>query len=307
MRNAGPTRPTRCSRRRMRRFTASQRYSYACGPCEARGARTREGAARPARAVLATRLAARRAAVDRALALPTAVVPPLRRLLGVVDDPAPLARAARRRRARRARALPRLADAAPAGAHADVVPSPRVRRQSVRGGGTTVRGELLKAFIRVARLPSLPAAAERPGFADAADALLRGDDVPVPEPRLDFLRWLGEHRDVVFHGSPRNDLTELSTERRSSDATEWGNQAAVYASNDPVWALYFAVLRRDAGWTGTRNGTLGFDGERRYFFVHNRGSRSPDLFGPGSLYVLPPSTFEPQPLLGGAIDTAHLV
>src|SRR4051812_42363973 len=274
MRNAGPMRPTRCSRRRMRRFTASQRYSYACGPCEARGARTREGAARPARAVLATRLAARRAAVDRAVALPAAVVPPLRRLLGVVDDPAAFARAARGRGARRARALPRLADAAPAGTHAAVVRSARLRRQSVRGGGTTVRGELLKAFIRLARLPSLPAVAERPGFADAADALLRGDDVPVPEPRLDFLRWLGEPRGVVFPGSPRNDRGGLATERGPGDATEWGNQAAVYASDDPVWALYFAVLRRDAGWTGPRNGTLGFDGSRRYFFVHNRGSES---------------------------------
>src|SRR3954471_9574524 len=168
MRNAGPMRPTRCRRRRMRRFTAPQRYSYACGHCEARGARTREGAARPVRAVLATHLAARRAAVDRALALPAAVVPPLRRLLGVVDDPAALARAARRRRARRARALPRLADAAPAGADATVAPSARVRGQSVRGGGATVRGVLLKAFIRLARLPSLPAVVERPGFADAA-------------------------------------------------------------------------------------------------------------------------------------------
>jgi hypothetical protein len=74
-----------------------------------------------------------------------------------------------------------------------------------------------------------------------------------------------------------------------------------------VWALYFATLRRDASWTGTRNGTLGFDGKRRYFFVHNRRSRSPDRFGPGSLYVLPPAPFEPQPPLGGVIDTAHLV
>jgi hypothetical protein len=171
-----------------------------------------------------------------------------------------------------------------------------------------VRGELLKLFIRLARLPTLPRVVERPEFAAAADALLRGEDVAMPEPRVEFLRWLGENRDVVFHGSPRSDLTELSTERQSRDATEWGNQAAVYASNDPVWALYFAVLRRDNGWTGTRNGTLGIGGgRRRYFFVHNRGSESADRFGPGSLYLLPSATFEPEPPLGGVIDTAHLV
>jgi hypothetical protein len=64
-----------------------------------------------------------------------------------------------------------------------------------------------------------------------------------------------------------------------------------------VWAIYFAVLRRDRGWTGTRNGTIGLAGRRRRFsfFAHNRGSASPERFGPGSLYLLPPDTFEADP------------
>jgi hypothetical protein len=148
---------------------------------------------------------------------------------------------------------------------------------------------------------------ERPGFAAAADALLRGESVDLPEPRVEFLRWLGASRPVVFHGSPRDDLEELSTERRSRDETEWGNQAAVYASSDPVWSIYFAVLRRDNGWTGTRNGSMGVGGRRFYFFLHNLGSESPDRFGPGSLYLLPPDTFEAQPPALGFIDLAHLV
>ena len=170
-------------------------------------------------------------------------------------------------------------------------------------------------FVRVARLPSLPPPAVGPEvdarFAAAADALLSGVTVEVPEPRLDFLRWLAENQPVVFHGSPRSDLTELSTERRSTDTTAWGNQQAVYASTDPVWAIYFACLRRDNGWTGTRNGSIGLVGgplyPRRYFFVHNRGSASPDRFGPGSLYLLSPDTFVADKPLAGAIDTAHLV
>jgi hypothetical protein len=155
---------------------------------------------------------------------------------------------------------------------------------------------------------TLSAAVERPGFAAAADALLDGARVDVPEPRVEFLRWLGAHRPVVFHGSQRNDLTELSTERRSRDATAWGNQRAVYATTDAVWAIYFATLRRDEGWTGTRNGTLGVGrGRRAYFFVHNRGSESPRRFGPGSLYLLPPGPFEAAPPILGLVDTAHLV
>jgi hypothetical protein len=164
-------------------------------------------------------------------------------------------------------------------------------------------------------LPSLPALAVSPetetGFVAAADELLAGRTTAIPKPRLDFLRWLAEHRPVVFHGSQRDDLHELSTARRSRDSTAWGNQLAVYASTDPVWAIYFACLRRDRGWTGTKNGSMGQAGgplyPRRYFFVHNRGSASPERFGPGSLYLLSPAGFVADEPLAGLIDTAHLV
>ena len=174
---------------------------------------------------------------------------------------------------------------------------------------------LRRGSLRLARLPSLPPPAidveTAARFADAADGLLAGRTVAVPEPRLDFLRWLAENRDVVFHGSPRADLRELSTERRSRDASAWGNQQAVYASTDPVWSIYFACLRRDQGWTGTRNRSMGHAGgplyPRHYVFLHHRGSASPDRFGPGSLYLLPRSSFVADKPLAGAIDTAHLV
>jgi len=159
-------------------------------------------------------------------------------------------------------------------------------------------------FLRLARLPTLPPPVVGPDFDETADALLRGEHAELPAGRLDFLRWLGETRGVVFHGSQRNDLVELSTERRSRDATEWGNQQAVYASSNPVWAIYFAVLRRDNGWRGTRNGSMGIAGRRFYFFVHNRGSQSPERFGPGSLYILPLDSFVAEQWL---VDTAHLV
>ena len=137
----------------------------------------------------------------------------------------------------------------------------------------TLRWTLAWGALRLARLPSLPALAvdaeTEAGFSAAADELLAGGTTSTPEPRLDFLRWLAEHRPVVFHGSPRDDLRELSTERRSHDTTAWGNQQAVYASTDPVWAIYFACLRRDQGWTGTKNGSMGRAGgplyPRRYF------------------------------------------
>jgi hypothetical protein len=178
-----------------------------------------------------------------------------------------------------------------------------------------LRRRLVWTSLRLVGLPALPPPAVGPeaeaGFAAAAAALLAGEAIAVPEPRLDFLRLLAQNRPVVFHGSPRDDLNELSTERRSRDTTAWGNQQAVYASTDPVWAIYFACLRRDRGWTGTKNGSMGQAGgllyPRRYFFLHNRGSASPDRLGPGSLYLLSPSGFAADEPLAGAIDTAHLV
>ena len=178
-----------------------------------------------------------------------------------------------------------------------------------------LRTRLVWGCLGLARLPSLPPpvvdAATASRFSEVSDDLLAGCGSPVPEPRLDFLRWLALNRALVFHGSPREDLLELSTERRSRDLTAWGNQQAVYASTDPVWAIYFACLRRDRGWTGTKNGSMGKAGgplyPRRYFFLHNRGSASPDRFGPGSLYLLSSATFVADEPLAGAIDTAHLV
>ena len=84
-------------------------------------------------------------------------------------------------------------------------------------------------FVRLARLPSLPPPVVGPEdearFAAAADPLLAGEAVEVPRRRLDFLRWLAENRPVVFHGSPRDDLTELSTERRSTRHDRLGQSA----------------------------------------------------------------------------------
>ena len=69
-----------------------------------------------------------------------------------------------------------------------------------------MRASLVWGCLRLARLPSLlpppvvdPEAEAR--FAAVADELLAGEPVAIPEPRLEFLRWLAENRPVVFHGS----------------------------------------------------------------------------------------------------------
>src|SRR5581483_3449274 len=105
------------------------------GSGEGRRARAREGAARRRGALSAAGVAPRRADLGRAVALPAAVVPALRRLRRLVDDPPALARAARGRRAPRARALPRLADAAPSDRDAAVLSGLGLCGQPLRARG----------------------------------------------------------------------------------------------------------------------------------------------------------------------------
>ncbi len=96
--------------------------------------------------------------------------------------------------------------------------------------------------------------------------------------------------------------------RMSRDSTTFGDQQAVYATSDPVWAIYFAILRR--GKFSTRNASLGFAGRdlfpRWYYFSITRPDGG-ENFAPGSLYVLPRETFVCQKPLLGFIDTAQWV
>jgi hypothetical protein len=197
----------------------------------------------------------------------------------------------------------------------------------VRGARTSIRAteagvgrakrSLAGWILRASGLPSLGAVTVAPDVDAAlrtiADRVAGGDGDAVEEAplaKVDFLRWLTENRDVLFHGSSRRDLESLEPIRLSRDTTEFGNQQAVYATNDPVWAIYFAILRRHAPF-GTRNGSIAVVGygtyPRRYGFSLLPPIDPETRFGPGSLYVLPRRPFRPEPPLLGVLDTGQWV
>ena len=122
------------------------------------------------------------------------------------------------------------------------------------------------------------------------------------------MRWLAEQGDVVFHGSKRGDLEALEPIRLSRDASPFGDQQAVFAASDPVWAIYFATLQRDRGFRETRNGSVGVAGAlypRWYWFSHNEEADSTERFVDGWLYILPRRSFRPEPALLGVLDTGQ--
>ena len=146
-----------------------------------------------------------------------------------------------------------------------------------------------------------------------ADELVSGNADVVgesPVPLVEFLRWLAERRPVLFHGSARDDLAVLEPIRLSRDTTEFGDQQAVFATSDPVWAIYFAVLRRHRP-LGTRNGSLGIAGAgvypRWYHFSVQRPFDRAARFGAGSVYIVPRAPFTVEPPLRGVFDSAQWV
>jgi len=153
-------------------------------------------------------------------------------------------------------------------------------------------------------------------FEAAADRLLAADGglvADLPSPKTDFLRWLADNRPVAFHGSSNPALDELSPIRMSRDASAFGDQQAVFATPDPVWATFFVVVIRDAAFRGMRNGSMGVPGNRIYprwyYLALHRTDETAGLerFRPGTLYILPREGFQPEFPRRGIGGSAQMV
>lgn len=123
-------------------------------------------------------------------------------------------------------------------------------------------------------------------------------DYRLTTPKWQFLNYLGESKDVVFHGSGASDIGVFEP-RKSMDVDEFGDQKAVYAASDAIWATFFAILDRDRHVWSLNNtcirkpNSLG-EVESLYFFSINDDALPHRPWRSGTLYILPRNTFEPQ-------------
>jgi hypothetical protein len=127
---------------------------------------------------------------------------------------------------------------------------------------------------------------------------------------MTYLRWLANQRQLLFHGSKRDSISELRPDRESEDSTAFGNQRAVFASDDPVWAMWFALLARGPGFRSTRNGVWSIRGEtqhRQYFFSVDTDQPDAELLTDGWLYVVPRDGFSAEPAVAGLLQSAQWV
>jgi len=110
-------------------------------------------------------------------------------------------------------------------------------------------------------------------------------------------KWIFLHhllgRGYLLHGSNESAIDEFRT-RATADAH--GKPIdAVFATDDAIWPLYFAVVRREGLEHGYINWCVHVRDESRYLFSIGRDPRSAAAWTEGTIYVLPGGTFRLTP------------
>lgn len=123
-------------------------------------------------------------------------------------------------------------------------------------------------------------------------------EVPRGE-RWQFLCYLADARGVVLHGSGDPGIAVFEP-RQANDLGEFGNQKAVYAAGDGIWAMFFAIVDRHRIPSVTNAcvrlaDAAGEVSEPRYVFSISRSALPDRPWRSGTVYVLPGDTFELQP------------
>jgi hypothetical protein len=123
----------------------------------------------------------------------------------------------------------------------------------------------------------------------------------LPWPKWQFLCYIADHHDIALHGSGDPGIA-LFEPRQANDLSAFGNQKAVYAASDGLWAMFFAIIDRDrlksitnacirlADETGTHHGPY-------YVFSVSQSALASQPWRTGTVYLLPRRTFTDQPPL----------
>jgi hypothetical protein len=124
-------------------------------------------------------------------------------------------------------------------------------------------------------------------------------DTELPGPKWQFLCHLADELGLVLHGSGRPDITVFEP-RQAEDLRAFGNQEAVYAAGDGVWAMFFAVVNRRHVRSVMNAcvrlaGPGGEIGPPLYVFSISRSAKRQEAWRQGTVYVLPRDSFTLQP------------
>jgi hypothetical protein len=124
-------------------------------------------------------------------------------------------------------------------------------------------------------------------------------DEPLPVPKWQLLCHLADAHGLALHGSGRSAI-EVFEPRQSNDLSEFGNQKAVYAAGDGIWAMFFAIVDRDRVASVTNAcfrlvDPSGAVGRPLYLFSVSQTALPLRPWRHGTVYVLPKGSFLTEP------------
>lgn len=115
----------------------------------------------------------------------------------------------------------------------------------------------------------------------------------LPQPKWWFLHHLVSSG-YVLHGSNERAI-ELFRTRENFDAHNVRRVDAVWASDDAIWPLYFAVVNRPVAQSYINWCEHPGNGASRYLFSIGSDPSEAASWTTGTVYVLPRETFTPVP------------
>ncbi len=121
----------------------------------------------------------------------------------------------------------------------------------------------------------------------------------LPWSKWQFLCHIADHHDIAQHGSGNPNIA-LFEPRQSNDLSEFGNQKAVYAASDGLWAMFFAIVDRERVPSIT-NACIRLEEESGavhgplYVFSVSQSALPSQPWRTGTVYLLPRKTFSTQP------------
>lgn len=125
------------------------------------------------------------------------------------------------------------------------------------------------------------------------------EDLPLP--KWAFLNWLVKHKAVILHGSGNPNIHMFephAPDDRSPD--DFSKQTAVFASDDPIWPIFYAVVDRTNYSLVMLNGALRFRlpdktfSQTHYFFSLTEAVQQQRPWREGVVYILPKGGFSQQ-------------
>lgn len=129
------------------------------------------------------------------------------------------------------------------------------------------------------------------------DAILRAKGNVTP---WQFLCGLADRREIAFHGTGDPNIESFEP-RASVDFAPFGHQKAVFATSDPIWAMFYAIVDRGRYRLTLNNGCIllmdaeGRAGLPHYYFSITRGALHRRPWRTGYVYFLPAESFVEQP------------